>query len=303
MRSRIRLASFRPWRVIRESPIGFIRAISPRLSGLAIALTMVLSMAFSPEGLRARAESPAAVADREVDVQLRGSLRQEPLDKVRILVTEGYGSQQRKFGPFSTNDRGIARLRLPVGFFELHLDADRDWPYLRAERYSQEEPIQVARRLCLRVTSDAVEKWLEGKPRDPGADEKRLAGEPPLLVYRLFPACELVLKAIDIDTGRGLAGVTFDEENDLAEDWAHPIVPDHLRMVTRRADAVPSDTRQATDDRGEVRFWVGEKAGYKLSIAQSPPNYEAVEPRREVEFNTNYGRNRVEIVFKFRRKT
>ncbi len=108
-------------------------------------------------------------------------------------------------------------------------------------------------------------------------------------------ACELTLRAVDSQTGKGIAGVRFDRERALAELWASPVVNDILGRH-RNGETL-------TDEDGYVRFLVS-PATWSYMILKYPESYNSIVPidgRQEVEIETPVG-GKVEYTFRLVRK-
>lgn len=104
-------------------------------------------------------------------------------------------------------------------------------------------------------------------------------------------ACELVLHAVDSETGKGIAGVRFDRERALAELWAEPVVSDIL--------GPQQNSETLTDANGDARFLVG-SATWSYMILKYPDGYDSIVPiaeSQEVEIETPVG-GKVEYTFR-----
>ncbi len=112
-------------------------------------------------------------------------------------------------------------------------------------------------------------------------------------VVLLDRACELTLRAVDSESGEGVAGVEFHRERAAAEYWAAPIVPDILGGDrTERRTTV-------TDADGRFRCLVGHET-WSYMIGRFPEGYSRIEPingRQEVELDTSPG-TKVEYTFR-----
>ncbi len=108
-------------------------------------------------------------------------------------------------------------------------------------------------------------------------------------------ACELILHAVDSETGKGIAGVRFDRERALAELWAEPVVSDIL--------GPQQNSETLTDADGYARFLVG-SATWSYMILKYPDGYDSIVPiaeQQEVEIETPAG-GKVEYTFRLARK-
>src|SRR5205809_814592 len=123
----------------------------------------------------------------------------------------------------------------------------------------------------------------------------------PRITYTLLPACELVLRAVDADTGKGLQGAEFYTENAVGEEWGHPIYGENLgsQFIELSKAPIPADA-YVTDQDGMFKRLVGANAGFKYGVLKAPAGYEEIEPRIEVDVDVVYGQRRAEHVFKFR---
>jgi len=122
-------------------------------------------------------------------------------------------------------------------------------------------------------------------------------------------ACELILRAVDADTGRGIQGVKFGRERALAELWLQVIVPDTLgskRPVRYEFDAnpqFPPESDYETDEDGYYRCLVGPET-WSYTVYSFPSGYDSInssDGKNEVEIKTPSG-GRVEYVFRLLRK-
>ncbi|MFO1063816.1 MAG: hypothetical protein U0892_08140 [Pirellulales bacterium] len=124
---------------------------------------------------------------------------------------------------------------------------------------------------------------------------------------------ELVLRAVDIDTGKGIPGAYFYLESAVAEDWAHPIDGANIGASQYRdgEHAFDSSDYQTGAD-GTFKRFVSDgylrrsgdsESGPKYGVWKAPDGYEAVGPGEvAIDFPSN-SRSSVEHVFKFRKKT
>lgn len=251
--------------------------------------------------ISARAADKPGSDLRGVNLRFVGSAEGIPLAGLHVEITRGYGDEQEKFGPFETDDAGTVEVRLPQGSYTLRLNSDKELPYLPVEVLWNKRSRGPRPSLNLAVRGAGVEKWLDGKQRDEGYEPPDRTGGLPRITYTLLPACELVLRAVDAQTGEGLSGAAFYTENALGEDWAHPIEGENLGAKSIPDDPADRDKANLTDDTGTFRRLVGANAGFKYGVELAPPGYERVEPRGEVEIDITYGLPRAEHVFKFRR--
>jgi hypothetical protein len=201
---------------------------------------------------------------------------------VHLELTSSYGRQHQKFGPWTTNDAGIAKVILVPGFYSLHLRSDKEWPFLPVDEHYNHANRGPSPTLDLLVTDSSVEKWLGGRRRDAGNQGAIKSSEPPSITYTLLPACELVLRAVDAATGQGLAGAEFDEENAVGEEWGHPIYGENLGSKFTEFNRQVAGEAYRTGKDGNFRRLVGANAGFKYGVTAAPVGYELVAPGLDI---------------------
>ena len=238
-------------------------------------------------------EKAQAANENTVQIQLLGGEQQVPLGDVTVVLTRGYGSDQKKYGPFMTDDSGSIDARLPYGTYELHLDSRKELPFIPVDWSWNNAGRGPTPWLSFHVSETGVTKWVYPERHEPTSHTP----QPPRVTFRLLTACELTLRVIDVETGEGLPGVEFQCENATGEEWAHSI--DGQNIGWKKTDTAAD---QVTDKDGNFRRRIGANGGYTYFVSKSPPGYELVEPDRiEVEIPVQYGQARAERVFKFRR--
>lgn len=143
------------------------------------------------------------------------------------------------------------------------------------------------------------------------------------VVIELPKACELTLRAVDAETGRGIPGVLFGREIAAGEYWLQDIEPDTLPLAKdfvppvrrtdtpagvakRRAalDAVAKNVRSGVTDADGKYSCLVSPTTWSYSVARFPDGYESVVPiqgRQELEIQTPSG-GRVEYTFKLRKR-
>lgn len=210
------------------------------------------------------------------------------------LVVEGIvlRDQSQKFGPFTTNEEGAVIAEIPSGFYRLFLTAEQETGYLPVDKFWENQPRKWTRQLNLQVHESGVEKWLDGKPRDEGNEPPKNPGGTATITYHLLPACELVLRAVDAETGEGIAGVEFYQENLLAEDWSRPI--DGQNIGWKKSDDVEAGL---TDEDGYFRRLVSANAGYKYHVWKSQRALS-----EDATVDIVFGQTRAEHVFELSKK-
>lgn len=219
---------------------------------------------------------------------------------MQVEFTHGDSSKPKHLGPFTTDDAGTINVSLPIASYYLHLKSEKELPYLPVEALWKGEKRGPQPDLSLAVTQNGVEKWLAGKKRDEGYEPPAAPNNLPRITYTLLPACELTLRAVDAETGKGLPGVKVWEENAVGEDWAHAIYGRNIGSKFRgeREPLVPTPSQ--TDQDGNFRRFVSANAGFTYGCWKPPAGYEAASPG-EVEVDIRYGQLRAEHAFKFRR--
>jgi hypothetical protein len=138
--------------------------------------------------------------------------------------------------------------------------------------------------------------------------------EEQLFDFNLADPCELVLRAVDVDTGEGIPGVAFVTENAGDEEWERPIChqtlgPNEIREMGVFEWEALDDASFQTDQQGYFRRYVGPRtSGWSYGIRVVPPGYEPVNRNGEVDWNeevkieTPLGRKKAEHTFLLRRK-
>lgn len=282
------------------------RAVHPTCHALSsssmamrpIVLAAIVALAGMAIDLPVDAADKPQADRRAVELRFLGDDKQVPLADIEVLVTNGYGDQQKKFGPYTTDKSGTVSVSLPPGSYSLHLTSKKDLPYLPVEVLWNKESRGPQPDLSLSVKATGVEKWLRGDRQDAGYEAPAKPTDAPRITYTLLPACELVLRAVDADSGKGIAGAKFYTENAVGEEWAHSIENQNVG-----GKSIPDDSKEnATDSEGYLRRLVSANANFLYGVEIVPPGYELVEPRGEVEIEVVYGKRHAEQVFKFRRK-
>jgi hypothetical protein len=267
-------------------------------------LLLAASAGNALSGTTAAADDEKASERRTVSLRFVGFGKKLPLAKIKVVAMIGYGDEEKKFGPFETDDEGTVEVKLPPGFYHLYLSSDKELPYLPVEALWNGRQRASGPDLSLFVKETTAEKWLGGTRREAGEEPATGPatgpGGVPRVNYTLLPACELVLRAVDADTGEGLAGAEFYTENAVGEEWAHRIKGANLgAKIVRDKDDVPAK-ENLTDDKGNFRRFVGANGGYMYGVTRAPPGYEEADPE-EVEIPIHWGKPHAEHVFKFRK--
>lgn len=135
------------------------------------------------------------------------------------------------------------------------------------------------------------------------------------MIMQLDRACELTLRAVDEETGQGIAGVKFGRENAAGEYWLQEVLPDTLDIATEeqlsksavstRAPTVPTSGQPSVLTDAKGNFTCLESAySWSYSVAEFPPGYHSVVPingSQELEIDTPCG-GQVEYTFKLRKE-
>lgn len=263
---------------------------------------------------REKALEASAALNPQMQFNLRivGGEEHIPIAGIEIIATNGYGDSQKKFGPFLTDASGETLCKLPQGSYTLHLNSKNELPYLPYEKFWKELPPPGFKWLNLRVTGIGVEKWLGGEIRENGVEHAKSSQELTHITFTLLKPVELILRAVDKDTGQGLPGAYFYLESAVAEDWAHPIDGANLGAAHYRDGEHAFDSgKYQTDADGYFKRFISDgylrrsgdsEWGPKFGVWKSPEGYEVVEPSGEVaiDFPAD-NRSSVEQVFHFRR--
>ena len=147
----------------------------------------------------------------------------------------------------------------------------------------------------------APPKWIDGQRCERGF-EAATKERPARITFTLEPAVEFVLRAVDIETGKGIPGAEFYEEVAAGEDWAHRIYGDNIGSKFAYGAQATPESEGLTDNQGYLRRWVGEKSEKsKFGVQKPPPGYDLNEPKAEVAVPIKPGQIRAEQVFKFTR--
>jgi beta-lactamase regulating signal transducer with metallopeptidase domain len=165
-------------------------------------------------------------------------------------------------------------------------------------RFNDLDAIRYHWRLSAKAELPYIGDW-----RSSGADAEEV-------VIPLRRACELILRAVDDETGRGIPGVKFGREHGGGELWLQVIVPDTLgsrrpvRSSFERKAGLPAEEEYETDTEGYYRCLVGRLTwGYR--VYQYPKGYDSIVPINgchEVGIATPSGQ-RVEYTFRLVRSS
>ena len=181
----------------------------------------------------------------------------------------------------TTEQDGSASFRLPYGYYRVSFTSPRELPYLP-------------------FWKDSV--YGSGNSRPIRVDEA--VGEQTIELVLADP-CELVLRAVDVDTGEGIPGVRFAMESRYEEQWANPIVDETIRPPLKDQRVRQDDSGDKpldTDQQGYFRRYVGPRHDeWSYWVEVSPDGYRLASPRSHVKIDTSLGKKRAEQIFLFRR--
>lgn len=212
---------------------------------------------------------------RNVHWVFTGGDEQRPLPGLHLSVLTAEGAPDALIAVGQTDEQGVFERTLPVGNYHLRLSSDREFPYLPA-------------------TSDPALRaspWGARVRVEPRAEANSLA-------INLLESCELVLRAVDVETGEGIPHVRFYTENAAGEYWADDVRGDNLGY--RPQGAAEGENHELSDQQGYFRRGVGPHPGYVYG-AWTPQGYRLAEGEHEVELDTSFGKQRVEHVFRFQK--
>ncbi|WP_442508634.1 WD40 repeat domain-containing protein [Novipirellula sp. SH528] len=252
-------------------------------------------------------ESTSAVGDsgnekdetpvkKVIQFRLRGGEQAVPLPDIEIDVMQYKGSGRERVGRFRTDEAGTTKMELPQGTYRVQLKSEKELPYLLVDKAWNKKSRGAPASLLFSVSDAGVTKW-DGARYVASAD----SSDSWQVTFTLLPACELVLRAIDVDTDKRIPGVEFFRENAVGEDWAHPIPGKNLGWSPLAGGTKFGAAGNSTNRDGIFRRLVSVNAGFTYGVWKWPDGYEEVEPRREVEIDIIYGQRKAEQVFKLRR--
>jgi hypothetical protein len=223
--------------------------------------------------------TPAALAeDKCVTIRFLGGAKKAPLEGLKVTIrgyTGDWSVDRKKTLADGRTDRsGKAEFTLAEGWYYVEIDSDRELPYL-------DRPV--------------------GFKTPPNLYSRMIkVGKEQAFEFNLADACKLTLRAVDADTGKGLPGAVFVTENALAEYWAEPINGDNIGA--KQPSGSGTDDTQKTDRDGNFIRLIGPRHGYTYYVWAPPPGYEIAGKREEVVLESPVGTQKVEHVFKFRKK-
>jgi hypothetical protein len=222
---------------------------------------------------------PAKAEDKKVSVKFVGGAKKVPLDglKVSIRTYTGDWSEDKRRKPLTdgkTGKDGAVAFTLAEGRYYVDIESDRELPYLNLPVGYKERPTIYDR--LIRV------------------------GDKTAFEFNLADGCRLTLRAVDADTGEGIPGVTFVTENALGEYWAVTINGDNLGA--RQIEDGKQDDSLKTDKDGNFTRFMAPRPGYTYYVWSVPKGYQIPDAYGEVELKTPLGTEKVEHVFKLKKK-
>jgi hypothetical protein len=226
------------------------------------------------------------VGRRDVKIRVLGGAEKKPLGGLELAVKlrsweEGVTA--------TTQEDGTATFSLLPGTFhyDIRFESPVKLPYLPI-------PTNNKRRVFF--------EWRRGHVPYHSQFQVGETAEERQVEFHLADPCELVLRAVDVDTGQGVPGVRFAMENFGNEDWAQGIRHETLGPKERPNESEGYLTE--TDQQGYFRRFVGPRRwdGWKYMVSWVPPGYEEVNPRKEVEIRTPLGLKKAEHTFLVRRR-
>lgn len=221
---------------------------------------------------------PAMAEERAVTLRFLGGVKKTPLEELTVTIRNYTGDwsvdHRRKLIEAKTDKDGNVSFTLMDGGYYVDINSDRELPYL-------DRPVG------FKSPPNIYSRFIK-------------VGEQQTFEFNLADACRLTLRAVDVDTGKGLPGAVFVTENALGEYWAHAINGDNLGAKVLLENW--TDDSLKTDADGNFTRLIGPRHGYTYFAWTAPPGYELAGEWEEVELLSPVGTEKVEHVFKFRKK-
>jgi hypothetical protein len=214
---------------------------------------------------------PARAEDNNVTIRFLGGAKTVPLADLQVIIREYTGDwsvdQSKSLVDKQTDKDGRVGFTLADGSYYVDIKSAKDIPYL-------DRPV--------------------GFKTPPNLYSRMIkVGEEHAFEFNLADACRLTLRAVDVDTGKGIPGVCFVTENATAELWGISLVSDNLGANGRRQG------EERTDENGDLVRLMGPRDGYTYYPESVPDGYELA-GKWEVSLPTPIGGKPVEHVFRFR---
>lgn len=222
---------------------------------------------------------PLQAEDKESTIRFLGGAKKTPIEGLKVTIRKDTGDwsidHTKTLTSGKTDEQGNVRLKLADGRYYVEIASDKELPYLDRPVGFKSPPSGYARSIKV------------GKER--------------AFEFNLADACRLTLRAVDVDTGKGLAGAVFATENALAEDWAAPINGDNLGSKSIDDRAKVEDWPKTDADGNYIRL-IGPRHGYTYFTWSAPPGYVPAGKDGEIVLESPVGTEKVEHVFRFRKK-
>jgi hypothetical protein len=217
---------------------------------------------------------PARADEKKVTIKFFGGAKKTPLDGLKVTI-RGYtgdwtADKKNKLADGVTDKNGVANFTLAPGRYYVDIASEKELPYLPLPADYKGHPSHYDR--AIKVGTDVKQSF----------------------DFHLADACKLVLRAVDADTGKPMAGVVFVTESETAEDWGIAITGDNIGARHAKADEV-------TDKDGYFTRLLGPREGYTYFAWPPPEGYVQV-GKLEVTLPTLIGTEKVEHIFRFRKK-
>jgi len=221
---------------------------------------------------------PVQAEDKDATIRFLGGAKKTPIEGLKVTIRKNTGDwsvdQTKSLTDGKTDQKGNVRFSLPDGSYYVEIASDKELPYLDRPVGFKSPPNRYSR--MIRV----------GKERS--------------FEFNLADACKLTLRAVDADTGVGIPGVVFVTENALGEYWALQINGDNLGA--KQVIDGHTDESLKTDKDGNFVRYMGARDGYTYYVWTVPKGYDVPAGFGEVELKTPVGTEKVEHVFKLRKK-
>lgn len=220
---------------------------------------------------------PARAEDKKVSVKFVGGAKKVPIEGLKVTLRRSTGDWtadlKNRVADGKTDEEGAVGFTLKDGAYYVDIDSDKELSYLGLPVGYKGHPVHYGRTIKV--------------------------GDKTSFEFNLADACKLTLRAVDADTGEGIPGVTFVTENALGEYWALPINGDNVgaKIVEKLTD----DSLKTDKDGNFVRF-VGPRSGWTYYVWSVPKGYAIPDAYGEIELKTPLGTERVEHVFRLKKK-
>lgn len=222
---------------------------------------------------------PGLAEEKKVAITFLGGAKKTPLEglKVSVRLYTGDWSDDRRRKPLmdaKTDKAGTATFTLTDGRYYVDISSDKELPYL-------DRPV--------------------GFKTPPNLYDRMIrVGKEQSFEFNLADACKLTLRAVDADTGAGIPGVVFVTENALGEYWALQINGDNLG--SKQVIDGHTDESLKTDKDGNFIRFMGARDGYTYYVWTVPKGYNVPAGFGEVELKTPVGTEKLEHVFRLKKK-